>query len=244
MKILLTSCFCDYFERDGREAPSVIIRRGGLLDTVKSIWKNNARVLVIASDPDDHRGNDEMARRMLDTFLMSGLSVSSLLVCDGRNTAAADNLSEVDILFLSGGHVPTENRFMKRLGLRERLADFDGSVLALSAGSMNCADTVYAIPELNGEATDPRYERWIEGLGLTDINIFPHYQYLKGLRLDGLLMGEDIAFPDSVGREIIALTDGSYILLADGEKTLHGEAYLIKDGVEYPLTREGETMRL
>ena len=49
---------------------------------------------------------------------------------------------------------------------------------------MNCADTVYAGPELEGEAIDPLYERWITGLGLTDINIFPHFQSLKDDYLD------------------------------------------------------------
>ena len=76
---------------------------------------------------------------------------------------------------------------------------------------MNCADTVYAGPELEGEAIDPLYERWITGLGLTDINIFPHFQSLKDDYLDGLRLIEDITYADSIGHEIIALNDGSPI---------------------------------
>lgn len=48
--------------------------------------------------------------------------------------------------------MPTQNQFMKQLKLRERLANFHGVVLAWSAGSMNCADVVYAGPECEGEA--------------------------------------------------------------------------------------------
>ena len=133
-------------------------------------------------------------------------------------------------MVLSGGHVPSQNRFFKEIGLKDRLADFDGLLIAWSAGSMNCADIVYAGPELEGEAIDPNYERWISGLGLTRINIFPHFQSLRNEWLDGLRLIEDITFEDSMGHEIIALNDGTYITIEDGVTTLFGEAYRIKDG--------------
>ena len=79
---------------------------------------------------------------------MSGLSVSEILMCDRENMTLVDDLSGIDVIILTGGHVPTENVFFKELGLREKLRDFDGLVIAWSAGSMNCADTVYAGPEI------------------------------------------------------------------------------------------------
>ena len=53
---------------------------------------------------------------------------------------------------------------MKQLRLKERLLHYNGIIVAWSAGSMNCADIVYAGPEFEGEAVDPLYERWITGL--------------------------------------------------------------------------------
>lgn len=106
---------------------------------------------------------------------------------------------------VNGMRVPSvQNKFMDQLRLRERLKDYYGIVVAWSAGSMNCADTLYAGTELEGEAIDPLYERWITGLGLTDINIFPHFQSLKDDYLDGLRLIEDITYDDSVGHEIVA----------------------------------------
>ena len=127
---------------------------------------------------------------------MSGLSISHIDKCDDRNPNAVNALESIDVLILAGGHVPTQNKFMDQLRLKERLMDFHGIVVAWSAGSMNCADTVYAGPELDGEAIDPLYERWITGLGLTDINIFPHFQSLKDDYLDGLRLIEDITYAD------------------------------------------------
>ena len=161
---------------------------------------------------------------------MSGLSISQIEISDARNPGAVDNLDQVDVLVLVGGHVPTQNRFMEQIRLRERLWDYKGILVAWSAGSMNCADRVYAGPELEGEAIDPSYERWIRGLGLTDINIFPHFQIMRNEWLDGMRLMEDITFADSFEHEIIALNDGSYIMMVDGTTTLYGEAYRIRDG--------------
>ena len=240
LKIVLTSCFWDFNLVNGREVPSLLIRRNGLSDAFRSVWTENARVLIISSDPEDTEGNDFVCSLMKESFLMSGLGISHIDICDKRNPGVLDDLGDIDVLVFAGGHVPTQNRFMKEIGLRERLSGYRGNVVALSAGSMNCADLVYAIPELDGEAIDPTYERWITGLGLTDINIFPHYQYLKDVYLDGFCMSSGLAFADSMGKEIIALNDGSYILIADGHSTVYGEAYMIKDGEEKPLCADGE----
>ena len=109
---------------------------------------------------------------------------------------------------------------------------------------MNCADTVYAGPDLEGEAVDPNYERWITGLGITDINIFPHMQSLRGTYLDGLRLIEDITYDDSVGHDILALNDGSYIIVDGGKTTLYGEAYMIRDRRQTQLCHDGESVSL
>lgn len=224
--------------------PKPLSQTNGLLDRLKSVWPENARVLFISADPTDEKKNDNIRACFGETFPMSGLSVSRADMCDGRNMEIIDELDKADALILTGGHVPTQNRFMKRLRLRERLSGYDGLVIAMSAGSMNCADVVYAGPELEGEAIDPHYERWLTGLGLTDIQIFPHMQSLRGAYLDGLRMIEDITYADSVGHEFIALNDGSYIVIADGKTTVYGEAYAIRDGWEKQIRKDGQSVSL
>lgn len=175
---------------------------------------------------------------------MSGLSISYIDKCDDRNLNAIENLKDLDALILAGGHVPTQNRFMKQLRLKERLMGYNGIIVAWSADSMNCADMVYAAPEFEGEAVDSNYERWITGLGITDINMFPHLQALKDEYLDGLRIIEDITFDDSIGHEIIALNNGSYIMIDDEKTTLYGEAYTIKDKQMTQICKDGESILL
>lgn len=179
MKVMLTSSLGGSSKVNGTRVPSILIQHNGLLDSLKSIWKQDATVLIICADPFDYDKNDSVCACLRESFPMSGLSISHIDKCDGRNPNAVDNLDSVDVLVLAGGHVPTQNKFMEQLCLRERLRDYQGIIVAWSAGSMNCADIVYAGPELEGEATDPSYERWITGLGLTDINIFRISKVLK-----------------------------------------------------------------
>lgn len=94
---------------------------------------------------------------------------------------------------------------------------------------MNCAEVVYAQPELEGEAIDPNYTRFLPGLGLTKAMLLPHYQIIKDEVLDGLRIMEDITYPDSCGKQFYALVDGSYLLIDNGMEKVCGEAYRIAD---------------
>ena len=222
----------------------MLIQDNGLLDNLKSIWIADANVLIISADPSDYEKNDCVCACLKESLPMSGLSISHIDKCDERNPSVIDSLDHVDVLILAGGHVPSQNRFLEQLHLKERLSGYHGILVAWSAGSMNCADTVYAGPELEGEAIDPLYKRWLPGLGLTDINIFPHFQSLNDDYLDGLRLIEDITYADSVDHEILALNDGSYIMLEDEKTTLYGEAYRIKDRQQWKICNDGESIPL
>lgn len=237
---MLTSSLGGSARVEGKRVPAMLIAENGLLDNLKAMWPPEARVLILSSNPSDYERNDSILDCLSVGFPMSGLPVSRVCSCDGRNLQIIEQLQDFNVLVLTGGHVPTQNRFFQQLRLKSRLSDFRGIMIAWSAGSMNCAETVYAGPELNGEAVDPLYERWLPGLGITEINLFPHYQSLKDDYLDGLRLIEDITFVDSMGHEIIALNDGGYILVDGEHETLYGEAYRIKNGKITQICRENE----
>lgn len=230
MKVFMTSSLSGSKKENGKRVPAPLLGENGFLEKLKSGWIPNARVLIIAASPDDYDINDSICECMKHAFPVSGLSISSMEICDHRSEKLSDKIPEMDVVLLAGGHVPTENAFFAKLGLKEKLKSFDGLLIAWSAGSMNCAEVVYAGPELDGEAIDPDFKRWIPGLGITNVNLFPHFQSLKEEWLDGLRLIEDITLGDSVGHEIIAINDGTYVMIEDGLQRLFGEAYRMKDG--------------
>ena len=212
-----------------------------LIENFQKYWKQDAKCLYITAMPDNFALNDEIRSGMRATWEKSGFSISSFDVWDDRTKDFSyEMLQSYDVIILGGGHVPTQNAFFQRISLREKIQNFDGIIIGISAGTMNSADIVYAQPEEAGEGVDPNYQKFITGLGLTKINVCPHYQMVKDFYLDGLRLFEDITYKDSYGHEFVALPDGSYILSVDGLETIWGEAYLIKDGMIEQICEEGQ----
>ena len=244
MTVFLTSHIGGSVKKDGQRMPAALLTNNSLVDNLKARWPDRANVLFIAADPNEIEKSESYHRAFLYAFPFHGMSINAYDICDCRNEKVIENLTDYDVIILSGGHVPTQNSFFRRIGLREKLAGFDGIVIGISAGTMNCAETVYAHPELDGEAVDLQYQRFIPGLGLTKRMILPHYQMIKEDTLDGLRIFEDIAYPDSFGRSFYALNDGSYILSENGVEILYGEAYIIKDGQIAKICSDNESIAL
>ena len=218
--------------------------RNGLVERLKEALPPYCRCLFVCSSPDRRDLNCAFGADIFQIFAQEGMPFSHYAVLDGDNFYEAPKLvGESDLIVLAGGHVPTQNAFFHRIHLRELLEDYDGVVLGISAGSMNMADTVYAQPEEPGES-GPEYERFIPGLGLTDVQICPHYQKVKDYEVDGLRLFEEISYPDSMGNCFFVLPDGSYIYQDEENLLLCGLGYSLCDGVMTQLTEDGEILDL
>ena len=205
--------------------------------------KRAPRVLLISAAPDDRAFTDSVRKGMGDCIHKSGISTSSFVMLDRRNAAKVPQLvARADWIILCGGHVPTQNRFINEIGLKALLKDFRGVVMGCSAGSMNCAGRVYSHPEHPGEAIDPGYRRWLEGLGLTDIQLVPHYYQVRNATVDGLRLFEDVAFPDSWGHRFYTFPDGGYVVRKEGRPAeLRGEAWEISRGSMRRISEENQS---
>ena len=189
------------------------------------------KCLYIASSPDAPELNARYSRDMVDAFAEAGITFRELRILQ-RNTMdrAKEWIGWSDLIILAGGHVPTQNIFFREMKLNKLVQGYNGVIMGISAGTMNCAAMVYAQPEMPGESIDLSYQRYIPGLGLTYLNILPHYQQVKDDILDGKRLYEDITFADSFGHSFLVLPDGSYVRAQDNSSILYGEAYLLEDG--------------
>ncbi len=243
MILYLTSSPVGSYKAKGAPAYKGLNPENDLVKNLTADWKDKARCLFICADPDACMSNNEMRFFFEKTIKESGLSVSEFDLCDNRNAKEiVEKIHSYDMIMLGGGHVPTQNKFFRRIGLMQAMKGFDGIVIGISAGTMNCAETVYAQPEMPGESISRIYERFLEGLGLTRCNVLPHYQAVKNDMLDGKRLMEDITYPDSVGQKFYALPDGSYILQKDGTVTVYGEAYLVAERKAEKICSDGESL--
>ena len=203
-----------------------------VLQALRSVaGKRLPRVLLVSAAPDDRLFTESVRKGMSLCIRRSGIRTGKIVMLDRQNAASAPELVRwAHWVILCGGHVPTQNRFLHEIGLKSLLQDFPGVVMGCSAGSMNCAARVYSHPELPGEAIDPAYERWLPGLGLTDINLVPHFDQVRHFVLDGKRLFEDIIFPESWGHRFYTFHDGGYVICQGGRSELRGEAWEISRG--------------
>jgi peptidase E len=200
------------------------------------------RVLLVSAAPDDKGFTSSVKKGMTTCIHKSGIKTAEIVMLERSNAARTPELvKKADWIILCGGHVPTQNRFLHEIGLKELLQGFQGVMMGCSAGSMNCAENVYSHPELPGEAVDPQYRRWLKGLGLTEINLIPHYEQVRYAKVDGLRLFEDIAFPDSFGHRFYTFRDGGYIRVRDGRSELRGEGWEISQGGMRHLCNENQS---
>lgn len=226
---------------DGSRHVDGLDGKNNFIENLKKFWIANSRCLIITASPADYGMNDEMTAFFKEAVQKAGLTIAAFDLWDARTGDTSKSaLHSYDVIFLGGGHVPTQNRFFKQISLREKISDFHGIVIGISAGTMNSADTVYAQPELPGESVDPDYVRFMPGLGLTKTRILPHYQMVKDYELDGKRLYEDITYSDSYGKKFLVLPDGSYLLIENDTETIWGEAYEISDGSLRRICDDGE----
>ena len=223
---------------------AILTPANGFIDRLKKSLPAKPRALFICADPNDHGETDAFARDIGNAIVEAGIAISRRDVLDGRNTDQAQMLIwQSDLIVLSGGHVPTQNLFFQRIGLAKLLKNYQGTILGISAGSMNCARRAYAQPEAPGESR-PDFQRFYPGLGLSEINILPHYQQVKDRLLDGKRLFEDVTYIDSIGESFLSLVDGSYVMEQNGETTLYGEAYALTDGKFFQISHVDDIVPL
>ena len=232
MRTIILTSRLDTHDTDeyGVRTPHNFGNENGILDTLKSCIVKYDKLLYVASDEHDYEITDMYANLVFESFSET-LPFESYAILDGRSTDPKRLIESADFIILGGGHVPTQNEYFDRLGLRDILCNLDTPVLGISAGSMNMAKLVYCPPELPGEAIDKNFKLLLQGLGLTSINVFPHYYDMIDFILDDLRMMEDIVVPPSFMLPVYILSDGDFIVQTGDKITYHGNPKLLQFGM-------------
>lgn len=232
MNTLILTSRLDFYEKDenGNKIVHNFGNENGILDTLKAEMKKYDNFLFVAGGLDDEK-TDQYYNNACKSFAMTLPFKNYNILNNSTKDRARELIEGADLIFLCGGYLPTQNKFFNNIDLRGLLKNTNALVVGGSAGSMNCADTVYCPPEIEGEAENPNFKRYLKGLGLTKTNILPHYQDFQDYILDGKKYIEEIILPDSYKTELVAINDGSYIVIKDGKERVYGKSYIIKNGI-------------
>ena len=231
MNLILTSCLDLYTKNEnGERIAHNFGNENGILDLIKKLTPKQKNFVFVASVESNYDATDIYANVTFDSFKLT-FPFDNYIVLDGRTKDQTKEIIEnADLIFLCGGHVPTQNQFFNNINLREVIKNTNALIIGGSAGSMNSADIVYAQSELDGESIDPNYKKYIKGLGLTSISILPHFEQRLDYTLDGKNIFKEISLPDSMIRPFIAYSDGAFIYDNRESQLMYGKAYLFDNG--------------
>lgn len=194
--------------------------------------------LFVASDPDAFKINDSYGMLTFNSFNLSGFNFNKLHILDSRNKSEAENLvKKASIVFLAGGNTIRQMQFFEEINLSKLLREHSSIIIGQSAGSINLAKEAYCSPEDEEELNNVRY---FSGLGLTKINIEPHFKNSPHFAQFDIL--EKILLEDSKKKPFIAITDGSYIIDDGKEQKIFGEAYAFSNGDYYQICQDEKSL--
>lgn len=225
---ILVSNLNHYHKVDGKKVANEIDNKNGLVRHIKKYLKNNSSILFISADSKDIEKNDLYSSLLFEALKMSGIVFEKYNVLnDETKNNAKEFVEKADLIFLSGGSTYNQNMFFEELNLKDLLKNYDGIIIGQSAGALNMAVSGFNSPE-EMKDSEPIY---FEGLGLTDLNIEPHFILDDSDFNESEVYQRNYILKESKNRVIYALCDTSHILLVENEAIIYGESYVIKNGV-------------
>ena len=225
---ILMSDFKHYHEENGKKVANEFDNSNGIVDQIKNNLNGNNAMVFIASTPDDKEKIKMYTELLFEGLKLSNISFNEYLVLDSSTAdKAQEYIDKANMIYLSGGDTYLQSEFFKKINLREKLKGFNGLIIGQSAGALNMAEDVFNSPE-EMEESEPVF---FKGLGLTDINIEPHFVLDDSDFDEAEKYQRNTIISESNNRRIYGQCNGSHILIDnEGNVTTYGETYLISNG--------------
>ena len=226
---ILTSDFKNYEKKDGIKITRPMSNENGLVDQLKNALKRNKKVVFVSSDINSTPDSVvSYARIFFDSMKMVGITFEEYCILDGTKVnKAKEYIENADLVFLCGGGTYNQHLLFEKINLKLLLSTYFGVVMGQSAGAINMAEHCFNSPE-ELEESEPVF---FEGLGLTNINIEPHFVYDTSRFNENEKYQRKVIIDESYNRPIYGQCNGSHVFIDENNiATIYGETYLIING--------------
>lgn len=242
--VYLTSNVGSYQKVNGKMISTPMDNTNGFVDNLKKDLPQEINFTFVASSPAKVEITNMFAVVVKQAFELDGFVIKEFNVIhnDFRGDITQTILNS-DVVFLSGGHVGTQNQFFIDIKLKEIFKNYNGVVIGQSAGSMNSSVEVYDQPVTEEEFNDPNFRVLKPGLGLTDIKVMPHMNVAKEEELCGMTTYE-LCLKDSKTIPHYGIVDGGYIKIVGDKACAYGLTTYFKDGKETLICTQKERKML
>lgn len=196
--------------------------QGKIVEYIKEDVKKTHKFVWIAASFDNHAINDSRYNNVIKWFEDIGIVFDTKVCIDDRIIAdtMSQNIFDADVIFLSGGDPLSQMKYINEYKLKDAMQKTNAIIFGLSAGSINMADKVVFTKNESEELYETaKYD----GIGVTSINIEPHFSLEKEEHNKDLL-------ETSMEYTIIALPNESAIRIENNNYTYINDCYKIENG--------------
>lgn len=174
----------------------------------------DSNITFVASVFDNYERNDLHVSNYVKFFQKIGISFKEVNLIDSRTTATESKriLENTDIIFLLGGSPELQMKSIREYELIEYIKKCK-IVLGVSAGAMNQSSRV-----MYKDDFDNFIMKDYAGLGVVDINIFPH------IEIENQVLLEETKEISKV-MPLILLPNDSFIRIKNGNIEIIGKSY-------------------
>lgn len=182
---------------------------------LKQDIKENQIITFIASTFDNHEQNIMYKNKTLEFFSKINITFKENYLIDNNVTKeeAKDFIKKANIIYLMGGDTYLQNNSLDEYELKPLIKE-KSFIIGVSAGSLN--QTKRVIYQDYSDIKD------YEGLGFTNISIYPHLDFLN---IDYL---KEI-FKISKITKLVALPNSSFIRIENNKEMFIGDYYEIEN---------------
>jgi len=209
------------FYKDGKHGfISDRVNNKDLIIELKRELKGYSNLVFICSTPDSYEKTEMYASLIAKSLSLSGIKFDMVDIIDDRNWLFTKSLtSNADLIVLMGGDPLCQIEFFDNIELKDKLKNYKGIILGISAGTINMAVNAYCSKDSNIDNS-----HYYDGLGLTNLNIEPHFDMKDSKRI------KEILLEDCKKQPFIALDDDSFIIVKGNTGRIFGSAYYFKEG--------------
>ena len=182
---------------------------------LKQDIKENQIITFIASTFDNHEQNIMYKNKTLNFFSKINITFKKNYLIDNNVTReeAKEFIKKANIIYLMGGDTYLQNNSLDEYELKPLIKE-KSFIIGVSAGSLN--QTKRVIYQDYNDIKD------YEGLGFTNISIYPHLDFLNIDYLKEL-------FKISKITKLVALPNSSFIRIEDNKEMFVGDYYEIEN---------------
>lgn len=177
---------------------------------LNTVLKDCNNILFVPGDSDNEK-NSLYKDKIINWFGNIGIDFK-----ENHLASLDDELKTYDVIFLMGGNPIKQMEIINKINLKNIINETK-IVIGVSAGAINSSKEAIYFNDYNGKI------EVYSGIGLTDINIYPHFDISNSDFVKEVKMVSKI-------NPLMALPDECFIKLDDEQIEIYGNCYKVENG--------------